>query len=65
MARLRISLALLALLLLPGCSAQLQSPQASDSVIEQQRKQQGEQAPMPTFMYRPGGGLTISGGSEI
>ena len=60
--QLRIALISLALLVLPGCGAQLQHPRA-DSVIEQQPKQQDGPAPTPTFMYRPGGGLTITGGS--
>ena len=63
MAKVRPTLAFLALVLLFGCGTQLQRPEVSNAVIEQQREKERPPTSMPTFRYRPGSGLTIKGGS--
>lgn len=50
-------LALFAILALIGCTMELEPPKISGGPAEQERKEK----PLPEFIYRPGGGLTIRG----
>ena len=44
-----------------GCAPQLRRSPASQALIQEKREQQREKVTMPTFRYRPGRGLTITG----
>jgi hypothetical protein len=48
------------LTVLSGCSAHLEPPQEQESRRVEQKQEQ-RQPSVPTFRYRPGGGLTIEG----
>ncbi len=51
----------LTLAVFSGCGPQLRPSPAPQALIQEEPKQQREMAPMLTFRYRPGRGLTISG----
>ena len=44
-----------------GCASPLPPPPGAQSLIHKEQEQQREKNQLPTFSYRPGRGLTITG----
>lgn len=64
MNRFKAAILFVVLIVLTGCSAQLERPEEQEP---NRVKQKEEQKPpsVPTFTYRPGAGLMIEGDSDL